>query len=129
MIVDAKFCSMRNRSEELKLDKPLVFIQCLKVLELCVKHGLIMQDTNPDNNTERNDNILIYYEAGTEYTEGWYSENIHTVAQKLMCNQDNQQFLIDELQKRSIPLDDIFDVLNLLDELEFLQNVLGGQST
>ena len=108
-----------------KLEKPLVFIQCLKLLELCVQNGLVVQDPNPDNDAERKDNILVYRAAGTDSPEGWYSENIHSTAQELMRDMDSQQFLLNELEKASIPLSEIFDVLQLLDDLQMMQDLFG----
>lgn len=93
-------------SEQLKF--PLVFIQCLKLLEECAQNDILSYDP------ERKGHILVYCNASDEYPEGWYSENIYEVAQDLMRDIDGQKLLVEELQKKNINTDSISKVLSLL---------------
>lgn len=69
------------------------FFEALQLLEQAVKCGLILQD---------GDDIFVYCEVGNppdEFPEGWYRENIMSVAQELMDDEKGQQFLKEEIEK------------------------------
>lgn len=79
----------------------LSFYQCLTLLDLCAKHKVIQTDPDPD----RKSNLLIYREKGTVEPEGWYSENIFTVANELLEDREGQQLLIKSLSDKGITFD------------------------
>ena len=69
------------------------FFDALKLLEQAVSCGLIQQDGN---------DIFVWREVGNppdEFPEGWYRENIMSVAQELMNDEKGQQFLKEEVEK------------------------------
>ena len=69
------------------------FFDALKLLERAVSCGLIQQDGN---------DIFVWREVGNppdEFPEGWYRENIMSVAQELMNDEKGQQFLKEEVEK------------------------------
>lgn len=80
-------------------EQPLIFIECLKLLEKLVQENLIPQDTNNPNN------ILVYRKAGANNPEGWYSENIHTAAQELLHDIKGQRYLLNVLSEKGISLE------------------------
>lgn len=87
------------------LNEPLVFIECLKMLEVAVENGIIPKDPNPINDPDRKNNILVYCTAGDEFhPEGWYSQNIHSAARELLDDVEGQKFIRETLQERGIIL-------------------------
>ncbi|MBP0958576.1 MAG: hypothetical protein J5992_00435 [Oscillospiraceae bacterium] len=82
------------------LNEPLIFIECLKMLEVAVDNGILQRDPDEKNN------ILVYRAAGDDYhPEGWYSENIHSVAQELLEQVEDQIAIREALQERGIILE------------------------
>ena len=71
---------------------------CIKLLESCVKNGLIQQDPNNKNN------ILVYCGASEDGTfkEGWYSCNLLSQAVELCNDGEGQRFLMTELAKKAL---------------------------
>lgn len=67
----------QNRSE--------VFLLIVDEILDAVSNGLLHADPNNSNN------ILVYREAGTDSPEGWYSENILSVAGALVSNPSHYQ--------------------------------------
>lgn len=72
------------------------FYNCLRLVDECVKAGLIRRDSHNKNN------VLVYRNAGTTAPEGWYSENAHTVAQELMEDSEGQLTLKKALANKGI---------------------------
>ena len=67
--------------------KKLSFSECLQLLVQLIEKEFIKADSN------NKDNILIYRKAGNNSPEGWYSENIFSVAQELANDYNSQQRL------------------------------------
>lgn len=80
------------------MDEKLNYYQCLQLLEKCVKEKVIIGDPAP----ERASNILIYRNKGTKQPEGWYSENIFTVASELVDDEDGQKIILAALSEMGI---------------------------
>lgn len=78
------------------LDEPLIFIECLQLIEKLIDIGVIQRV--PDGS----DRIAIYRAKGIEEPEGWYSENIFTVAQELLGDIEGQQYLRGVLAEKGI---------------------------
>lgn len=78
------------------LDEPLIFIECLQLIEKLIDIGVIQRV--PDGS----DRIAIYRAKGIEEPEGWYSENIFTVAQELLGDIEGQQYLRGILAEKGI---------------------------
>lgn len=72
------------------------FYNCLRLLNECVKAGLIQLSS------ENSNDILVYRQAGNSSPEGWYAENIFTVAQELMLDLEGQKFLACALKDAGI---------------------------
>ena len=66
---------------------------CVRLLSAAVQAGLIQRDPSDGNR------ILIYRAAGTKEPEGWYSENLFSVAQELLKSEAGQQFIASEVEK------------------------------
>lgn len=78
------------------IDEPLIFIECLQLIEKLIDIGVIQRV--PDGS----DRIAIYRAKGIEEPEGWYSENIFTVAQELLGDIEGQQYLRGILAEKGI---------------------------
>lgn len=89
---------VNNGTYTKSIDEPLIFIECVQLLETLIENGIIQKDLN------NKDNILVYHLAGTENPEGWYSENILTSASELLHDEESQQFLRDVLEEKGISL-------------------------
>lgn len=88
------------------LNEPLIFIECLKMLEVAIDNGILQRDPNPDNEPARENHILVYRAAGDEYNpEGWYSEHIYSIAQELLEDIEGQKAIREALQERGIILE------------------------
>lgn len=74
----------------------LNFFNCIRLLDACVKEGLIKQNPKDQNA------ILVYREAGEVYPEGWYSENLLDCAQDLQSDEEGQRVLLTALKERGI---------------------------
>lgn len=66
----------------------LNYINCVYLLQDSITHGIIQRD--PDVK----DNILLYRYAGPTEPEGWYSENLMSVAQELLHDPKGQKELL-----------------------------------
>ena len=60
------------------------YLRILRLIDKAIKDGILHVDPNNENN------ILVYRLAGPNTPEGWYSENVHTIARELLNNR--QQF-------------------------------------
>lgn len=80
------------------IEEPLIFIECVQLLETLIENKIIQKDPN------NKDNILVYRLAGTENPEGWYSENILTSASEIFHDEESQQFLRKLLEEKGIVL-------------------------
>ncbi len=78
------------------LDEPLIFIECLQLIENLIDIGIIQRVPEGSNR------IAIYRAKGIEEPEGWYSENIFTVAQELLGDIEGQQYLRGILAEKGI---------------------------
>jgi len=88
-----------NKSSELEINRPLTYYECVQLLQLCVENGLIERDREHDSN------ILVYRERGTESPEGWYSENLMSIAKELSNDFDGQKTLMEELKSQGINIE------------------------
>lgn len=92
-------------------DKKLNFYNTLELLHCAIKHEILQQDPNNNNN------ILVYRLAGTESPEGWYSQNVHDVAREMFEDPkcEGQKAIMKELKGRGINPDftDIEKIMNL----------------
>ena len=75
------------------------FVECLQLLEVLIKNNIISIDENNKNN------VLVYREAGEKFPEGWYSENIHSVARELVDDIKAQEYLRNVLSEKGIVLE------------------------
>lgn len=66
-------------------DKSETFMQIVAEIQGAISNGFLNVDPNNSNN------ILVYREAGPESPEGWYSENILSVAGDLASNPSHYQ--------------------------------------
>lgn len=89
---------VNNGTYTKSIDEPLIFIECIQLLETLIENGIIQKDPN------NKDNILVYRLAGTENPEGWYSENILTSASEICHDEESQQFLRKVLEEKEISL-------------------------
>lgn len=80
------------------MDEPLIYIECVQLLEKLVENGYIQKDPN------NADNILVYRQAGAENPEGWYTENLMSSAGDLMRDEKGQRFLRETLAKDGIEM-------------------------
>lgn len=80
------------------MDEPLIYIECVQLLEKLVENGYIQKDPN------NADNILVYRQAGAENPEGWYTENLMSSAGDLMRDEEGQRFLRETLAKDGIEM-------------------------
>ena len=80
------------------MDEPLIYIECVQLLEKLVENGYIQKDPN------NADNILVYRQAGVENPEGWYTENLMSSASDLMRDEKGQKFLRETLAKDGIEM-------------------------
>ena len=72
------------------------FYNCLLLISDCIKADLLT--VNPEDPNE----IFVYCLAVDEdHPEGWYRENIHEVARKLMEDKDGQSFLLSALKEKT----------------------------
>ena len=67
----------------------LNFYNCLYLLGEMADHNLIKYDPND------HDRVLVYRAATKDNPAGWYSENIHTIAQELV----NRTYMIKRIMK------------------------------
>ncbi len=74
-----------NLMRELTQDKSETFILIVAEIRDAISNGLLHTDPNNSNN------ILVYRTAGTDNSEGWYSENILSVAGDLASNPSHYQ--------------------------------------
>lgn len=78
----------------------LSFYEALQMLTQMKEHGLLQSDPELKNN------VLIYRAAGDNGNpEGWYSENIFSVAEDLMNNYESQQALWRVLEEHNFEPD------------------------
>lgn len=71
----------------------LNFYNCLCLLGEFAKNNIISSDPKDKNR------VLVYRSEGKNTPEGWYSENIHDVAQELLRNPTEQKFLLSAYEK------------------------------
>lgn len=73
----------------------LNFYNCIRLLDVAIKCDLIQRDPNiPDN-------ILVYRKAGEEDPEGWYSENLMSIAQELQDDEEGQTEILGALEEKT----------------------------
>jgi hypothetical protein len=73
------------------------------ILEELFKKGVLQKDPNNTNN------MFVYRHAGKTEPEGWYSENIASVATELFNNKKDLQYIISVAQKNQIDTDKCFE--------------------
>lgn len=76
----------------------LNFISCVLLLKEMCKLGIIDRDPSVPGN------ILIYRDTGKppeDYPEGWYSENLMTMASELTDDKEGQTYLLNRFQEVS----------------------------
>ena len=71
--------------EEKKME--ISMISAINLLDRCIKAGFIQQDPSDKNR------ILVYRKEGELYPEGWYSDNIFTVASELCRDAEGIRYL------------------------------------
>lgn len=69
------------------------FLNCLSLLRELSKKEIIKKDKDVRNN------ILVYRSGNENFPEGWYSENIVTVASELVNDSEGVNYLISKLNK------------------------------
>lgn len=74
-------------------NKPLNFYQCIQLLSSLVNKNIVQRDPNNANN------ILVYRNATNDFPEGFYSENLMTVASELVGDIEGQTYLVEQLEK------------------------------
>lgn len=80
------------------MDEPLIYIECVQLLDKLVENGYIKKDPN------NADNILVYHNADAENPEGWYAENLMSAAGDLMRDEEGQKILRETLAKDGIEM-------------------------
>lgn len=73
----------------------LNFYNCIRLLDEATLCGLIQRDPIFPNN------ILVYRDAGEEDPEGWYSENLMSIAQELAEDNEGQELILREFQEKT----------------------------
>lgn len=81
------------------LKEPLIFYECLQLLDVLIKHNIVLRDPNNKNN------VIIYRKAQGTNPEGWYSDNIHSVARELTHDIKGQKYLRKVLKTKGILLE------------------------
>ena len=66
------------------MNQKLNFYQCIQLLSALAEKEIIQRD--PENKN----NILVYRSAGTEYPEGFYSQNLLSTASELVDDEEGQ---------------------------------------
>lgn len=74
-------------------EQKMTYFQCIKLLEACIKSGVLASDPDDANR------LLVYRGAGKTAPEGWYSEPVMSVAQELLLHTEGQELLVKELKK------------------------------
>lgn len=69
------------------------FLNCLSLLRELTRKEIIKKDENVRNN------IFVYRSGNKNFPEGWYSENILTVASELVNDSEGVNYLISKLNK------------------------------
>ena len=79
------------------------FLGTMYILEELFKKEILQKDPNNTNN------MFVYRSAGETDPEGWYSENIVSVATELFNNKKDLQYIISVAQKNQIDTDKCFE--------------------
>ena len=79
---------MTMRTDGIQSQPKLNYINCVYLLQDAVSHGIVQRDS------EIKDNVLVYRGAGPEEPEGWYSENLMSLAQELRNDPNGQKELL-----------------------------------
>lgn len=91
--------SCRDRTYIKTPEEPLTKLyECLQLLDVLADNDIVQRDPNNRNN------IITYRTADELNPEGWYSQNIFTVAEELLYDIEGQQFLRNELESRGIEM-------------------------
>ncbi|WP_281692921.1 hypothetical protein [Agathobaculum desmolans] len=84
-------------SHSVETEAPVLnYFNCIRLLDTCVKVGLIKRDPDDQNA------ILVYRSAGTIFPEGWYSENLMCSARELLTDAKGQRILLDALEGHGV---------------------------
>lgn len=67
------------------------FLSCINLLDKLKELGVLHQDPN------NSDNLIVYKNAGSQGPEGWYSENLMSLAHEVANDPDAQLYLKQEL--------------------------------
>lgn len=81
----------------------LSYLECVGVLSALVKHNLIKRDPADSNS------ILVYRNSGSETPEGWYSQNIMSVASELADDLEGQRYLLGAVLENGIHFERLTD--------------------
>lgn len=81
-------------------NEKLSFYETIQLLGSMVKVGLLENDYFPENEERPEDRIIIYRKSRPGFPEGWYSENLLSVAQELAFDYESQQALWKELNEK-----------------------------
>lgn len=78
------------------------FLGILSILEEMFSKELLLKDPN------NSDNMLVYMEADASNPEGWYSENIHSVAREILADVESQDAILTYAKENGIDVEDHF---------------------
>jgi len=81
------------------MEESLNFMECIQLLETMIGYDILTIDPqNPDN-------LLMYRNSDGVNPEGWYSENLLSVASELVSDIEGQRFLREELNTLGVSLE------------------------
>lgn len=88
-------CGNKLLWERKNVSYPLNYVACLRLLEACLDNGLALRDPKDRNR------MIVFVEDD----EQMYSENIMTVAGKLVNDIDGQKYIVSLLEENHIRID------------------------
>ena len=97
------------------IDEPLIFIECLQLIDVLIKNNFLVRDKN------NKDNIIVYREKTEATPEGWYSLNVHDVARELYNDVDSQVYLRNVLLENNIE----FEIEDVVGKVNDFMKALG----
>jgi len=111
-----KLTAEAEKQSSVKDEYDYPFLKKLHLIRFCIENEIIMQDPN------NKDNIIVYYSAGTDNPEGWYSVNIFSAASDM--DADDVKYIIKALRDKGLEFvsdaDEIID--NVKQVCEMLVN-------
>ncbi len=82
------------------------FIAMLWIVEELLNKDILHYDPKDKNR------MLIYRTGGTEYPEGWYSENIHEAVSELIQSEKDTEYIKGKARKAGIDVDGLIEKAN-----------------